>query len=123
MKKVVASRARRRTHRRGGQEQKGPTSGNLVASGTGEGPWWGMYFDERRSRPSNRANGRPALVTTTQGLRPGMIACQADYSAARPLDIPGGERLEQSLPALPVRDEEVRTNPRRAPALPVSHLP
>lgn len=105
MKKAVASRARRRTHRRGGQEQQGPPTGERWGTDREAGAWWGLYFDGERSEPSCCANSGPALVTTTQRTEPRMIAGRAHYTPARPLEIPGGESREHPhpLPALPVR--------------------
>ena len=98
MKKVLALRACRRSHRRGGPEQQSPSSGFVCRRGTGDGLWWELYFDSRRSEPSNRANGCPVLVTTTKGLRPEVIAGQADYTPARPLEFIEGEPMVTPCP-------------------------
>ena len=98
MKKAVAPHACRRTHRRGGQERQSTVSGFDLGEGTGAGLWWGGLSESRRSEPSRRVNGCPALVTTTQGPRSGMIARQADYTSAHPWKFPGSE--PHAMPSL-----------------------
>lgn len=122
MRIAIAPCARRRTHRREGLERQGPPTGVRWGTDRQTGAWWGLYRCEKRSEPSCCVNSIPALVTTTQGLRPGMIARQVDYSAARPLEILRGatpwSAITVTREAQPVREDQ-----RRAPEVPVPDLP
>lgn len=99
MRRNVASRARRRTHRREGQEQQGPPTGVRWGTDREAGSWWGLYFEMKRSRPNSRSSGSPVLATTTQGPKSGMIARRADYTPGPPGTSQGARPMSISCPA------------------------